>query len=154
MNVDLLVKEIKKLNTDQIKKRAKKVVVEILNEFTHIYKTTDLFEKHQIMPWELLLRLSYAAIASDNKLNKNEYNLFIELTEGLIEPISPKKLTDEIKNSNLEITVDIIDDFVDNLGKKMASLKDSIIEYVVCFIAIDGVIDESELYFVNRLAQE
>ena len=154
MNVDLLVKEIKKLNTDQIKKRAKKVVVEILNEFTHIYKTTDLFEKHQITPWELLLRLSYAAIASDNKLNKNEYNLFIELTEGLIEPISPKKLTDEIKNSNLEITVDIIDDFVDNLGKKMASLKDSIIEYVVCFIAIDGVIDESELYFVNRLAQE
>jgi hypothetical protein len=154
MDIDLLVKEIKKLNTDQIKKRAKKVVVEILNDFTNIYKTTDLFEKHKIMPWELLLRLSYAAIASDNKLNINEYNLFLELTNGLIEPISPKELTEEIKTSNLEITINIIDDFVDTLGKKMAKLKENIIEYAICFIAIDGHIDDNEVYFVRKLAQE
>ena len=153
MNIDLLIKEIKKLNTDQIKKRAKKIVVEILNDFTHIYKTTDLFEKHNIMPWELLLRLSYAAIASDNKLNINEYNLFLELTEGLIEPISPKKLTEEIKESNLEIAINIIDDFVDTLGKKMAQLKENIIEFAICFIAIDGNIDPNEVYFIQKLAQ-
>ena len=122
MNVDLLINETKKLSVSQIKKKAKKIVVDILNDFTQIYKTTDLFEKHNIMPWELLLRLSYAAIASDNVLNINEYNLFLELTDGLIEPISPKELTEEIKTSNLEITIEIVDDFVDVLGKKMASL--------------------------------
>ncbi len=153
MDIDLLISEIKKLNANQIKKRAKDIVVDILNEFTHIYKTTDLFEKHKIMPWELLLRLSYAAIASDNKLNVNEYNLFLELTDGLIEPISPKKLTDEIKASNLETTITIIDDFVDTLGKKMAKLKENIIEYAICFIAIDGNIDKNEEYFVRKLAQ-
>ena len=154
MNVDLLINETKKLNTNQIKKKAKSIVIDILNDFTHIYKTTDLFEKHKIMPWELLLRLSYAAIASDNVLNVNEYNLFLELTDGLIEPISPKELTEEIKTSNLEITVEIVDDFVDTLGKKMAKLKENIIEYAICFILIDGNLDKNELFFIKRLAQE
>ncbi len=154
MNVDLLINETKKLNTNQIKKKAKSIVIDILNDFTHIYKTTDLFEKHKIMPWELLLRLSYAAIASDNVLNVNEYNLFLELTDGLIEPISPKELTEEIKTSNLEITVEIVDDFVDTLGKKMAKLKENIIEYAICFVLIDGNLDKNELFFIRRLAQE
>lgn len=154
MNVDLLINETKKLNTNQIKKKAKSIVIDILNDFTHIYKTTDLFEKHKIMPWELLLRLSYAAIASDNVLNVNEYNLFLELTDGLIEPISPKELTEEIKTSNLEITVEIVDDFVDTLGKKMAKLKENIIEYAICFVLIDGNLDKNELFFIKRLAQE
>ena len=154
MNVDLLINETKKLNTNQIKKKAKSIVIDILNDFTHIYKTTDLFEKHKIMPWELLLRLSYAAIASDNVLNVNEYNLFLELTDGLIEPISPKELTEEIKTSNLEITVEILDDFVDTLGKKMAKLKENIIEYAICFVLIDGNLDKNELFFIKRLAQE
>lgn len=154
MNVDLLINETKKLNTNQIKKKAKSIVIDILNDFTHIYKTTDLFEKHKIMPWELLLRLSYAAIASDNVLNVNEYNLFLELTDGLIEPISPKELTEEIKTSNLEITIEIVDDFVDTLGKKMAKLKENIIEYAICFVLIDGNLDKNELFFIRRLAQE
>jgi len=154
MNVDLIINETKKLSVSQIKKKAKKIVVDILNDFTQIYKTTDLFEKHNIMPWELLLRLSYAAIASDNVLNINEYNLFLELTDGLIEPISPKELTEEIKTSNLEITIEIVDDFVDVLGKKMASLKENIVEYAVCFILIDGKLNNNELYFVKRLAQD
>lgn len=154
MNVDLLINETKKLNTNQIKKKAKSIVIDILNDFTHIYKTTDLFEKHKIMPWELLLRLSYAAIASDNVLNVNEYNLFLELTDGLIEPISPKELTEEIKTSNLEITIEIVDDFVDTLGKKMAKLKENIIEYAICFVLIDGNLDKNELFFIKRLAQE
>ena len=154
MNVDLLINETKKLNTNQIKKKAKNIVIDILNDFTHIYKTTDLFEKHKIMPWELLLRLSYAAIASDNVLNVNEYNLFLELTDGLIEPIYPKELTEEIKTSNLEITVEILDDFVDTLGKKMAKLKENIIEYAICFVLIDGNLDKNELFFIKRLAQE
>ena len=149
-----LVNEIKKLKKDQIKKRAKVVVVDILNEFTHIYKTTDLFEKHNLMPWELLLRLSYASIAGDNKLNVNEYELFVEITEGLIDKPTPKQLADEIKNCELAQTINIIDDFIDKLGKKMAQLKENLVEYVICFTAIDGEIDNNELYLIKRLAQD
>ena len=154
MNVDLLINETKKLSINQIKKKAKNIVIDILKDFTQIYKTTDLFEKHKIMPWELLLRLSYAAIASDNVLNVNEYNLFLELTDGLIEPISPKELTEEIKTSNLEMTVEIIDDFVDSIGKKIPNLKENIVEYAICFVLIDGHLADNELFFVKRLAQD
>ena len=147
------VNEIKKLSKEQIKKRAKLVVVDILNDFTHIYKTTDLFEKHNLMPWELLLRLSYASIAGDNKLNINEYELFIELTTGLIYKVTPKELAEEIKNCNLSETVNIINDFVDNIGKKMPKLKENLVEYCICFIAIDGDIDKNELYYIEQLAQ-
>ena len=96
MDLGKKIDEINLLTKDQIKKRAKANAVEILNEFTNIYKTTDLFEKHNLMPWELLLRLSYAAIAGDNKININEYELFVEMTEGLIDKPTPKKLADEI----------------------------------------------------------
>ncbi|MBP5445687.1 MAG: TerB family tellurite resistance protein [Acholeplasmatales bacterium] len=148
-----LVNEIKKLNKEQIKKRAKIVVVDILNEFTKIYKTTDLFEKHNLMPWELLLRLSYASIAGDNKVNVNEYELFVEITEGLIDKPSPKQLVEEIKNCDLQKTINIVDDFIDTLGKKMAQLKENLVEYAICFAAIDGTIDDGELYLIKKLAQ-
>ena len=154
MNLDDLIYEVKLLNKDQIKKRAKKDVVEILNEFTHIYKTTDLFEKHNIMPWELLLHLSYAAIAGDNKININEYELFLELTEGLIDKPSPKKLAEEIKNCDMPKIIKIVDDFIDKLGKKMANLKEIIVDYALCFTAVDGEIDDNEIKLLKRLAQE
>ena len=152
MDLEKSIKELKSLNKENLIKRAKDNVVEILNEFTKIYKTTDLFEKHNLMPWELLLRLSYASIASDNKLNKNEYELFVEMTNGLIDKPSPKQLADEIKSSDLSSTIGIIDDFIDKLGKKMATLKENIVEYAICFTLIDGILDESELYFLKRLA--
>ena len=154
MDLNKKINEIKVLKKDEIKKRAKIIVVDILNEFTKIYKTTDLFEKHNLMPWELLLRLSYASIAGDNKLNENEYELFVEMTEGLIDKPTPKKLAEEIKNSDLSSTIRIIDDFVDTIGKKMAPLKEKIVEYAICFTAIDGVIDQNELYFLRKLAQD
>lgn len=153
MNLDNLILEIQNLKKEEIVKRARIIVVEIINEFTKIYKTTDLFEKHKLMPWELLLRLSFAAIAGDNKLNKNEYELFCTLTEGLIDTPSPKELADEIRNSDINITITIIDDFVDTLGKKMAKLKEKLVEYAICFVAIDGVIDEQEKQLLNLLAQ-
>ena len=153
MDLKKEIEIIKKQSKDEIIKRAKIVVVEVINEFTQIYKTTDLFEKHKLMPWELLLRLSYASIAGDNKLNKNEYELFCALTEGLIDRPSPKELAYEIKNSDIELTIAIIDDFVDTLGKKMAKLKDKLIEYCLCFVAIDGEIDNNELKFITLLDQ-
>jgi len=153
MDLDSLVLEIQNQNKEDIIKRAKVIVVEIINEFTKIYKTTDLFEKHKLMPWELLLRLSFAAIAGDNKLNKNEYELFCILTEGLIDRPSPKELADEIRNSDINITISIIDDFVDTLGKKMAKLKEKLVEYAICFVAIDGVIDDQEKQLLRLLAQ-
>ena len=152
MDLEKSIKELKSLNKENLIKRAKDNVVEILNEFTKIYKTTDLFEKHNLMPWELLLRLSYASIASDNKLNKNEYELFVEMTNGLIDKPSPKQLADEIKSSDLSSTIGIIDDFIDKLGKKMATLKENIVEYAICFTLIDGILDDNELYFLKRLA--
>ena len=152
MDLGKKIDEINLLTKDQIKKRAKANVVEILNEFTNIYKTTDLFEKHNLMPWELLLRLSYAAIAGDNKININEYELFVEMTEGLIDKPTPKKLADEIRNCDLTSTITIVDDFVDTLGKKMASLKEKIVDYAICFTAIDGIIDTTEIMFLKRLA--
>ena len=152
MDLEKSIKELKSLNKENLIKRAKDNVVEILNEFTKIYKTTDLFEKHNLMPWELLLRLSYASIASDNKLNKNEYELFVEMTNGLIDKPSPKQLADEIKNSDISTTIGIIDDFIDKLGKKMATLKENIVEYAICFTLIDGILDDNELYFLKRLA--
>ena len=152
MDLEKSIKELKSLNKENLIKRAKDNVVEILNEFTKIYKTTDLFEKHNLMPWELLLRLSYASIASDNKLNKNEYELFVEMTNGLIDKPSPKQLADEIKNSDISTTIGIIDDFIDRLGKKMATLKENIVEYAICFTLIDGILDDNELYFLKRLA--
>ena len=152
MDLEKSIKELKSLNKEKLIKRAKDNVVEILNEFTKIYKTTDLFEKHNLMPWELLLRLSYASIASDNKLNKNEYELFVEMTNGLIDKPSPKQLADEIKSSDLSSTIGIIDDFIDKLGKKMATLKENIVEYAICFTLIDGILDDNELYFLKRLA--
>ena len=106
------------------------------------------------MPWELLLRLSYASIASDNKLNVSEYELFCELTEGLIDKPTPKQLAEEIKNCDIQETIAIIDDFIDNLGRKRADLKQKLIEYSICFAAIDGVIVNSELFFIKRLAQD
>ena len=152
MDLQKKIDEIKTLDKDNIIKRAKVNVVDILNEFTKIYKTTDLFEKHNLMPWELLLRLSYASIASDNKINKNEYELFLEMTNGLIDKPSPKQLADEIKNSDLSSTIGILDDFIDKLGKKMATLKENIVEYAICFTLIDGVLDDNELNFLKRLA--
>jgi len=149
-----LVDEIKELKIEDVKQRAKIVTVDLIKEFTRIYKTTDLFEKHNIMPWELLLRLSYASIASDNKLNVSEYNLFCELTEGLIDKPSPKQLAEEIKNCDIQETIAIIDDFIDNLGRKRADLKQKLIEYSICFAAIDGAIVNSELFFIKRLAQD
>ena len=53
MDLEKSIKELKSLNKEKLIKRAKDNVVEILNEFTKIYKTTDLFEKHNLMPWEL-----------------------------------------------------------------------------------------------------
>ena len=152
MDLQKKIDEIKTLDKENIIKRAKVNVVDILNEFTKIYKTTDLFEKHNLMPWELLLRLSYASIASDNKINKNEYELFLEMTNGLIDKPSPKQLADEIKNSDLSSTIGILDDFIDKLGKKMATLKENIVEYAICFTLIDGVLDDNELNFLKRLA--
>ena len=154
MILDELVYEVKLLNKEQIKKRAKKDVIEILNEFKHIYKTTDLFEKHNLMPWELLVFLSYAAIAGDNRINKNEYELFLELTDGLIDKPTPKQLTDEIKNTDINRTIGIVDDFIDKIGKKMAKLKEILVDYALCFTAIDGEIDDNEMRFLKRLAQE
>lgn len=154
MILDELVYEVKLLNKDQIKNRAKKDVIEILNEFKYIYKTTDLFEKHSIMPWELLVYLSYAAIAGDNRINANEYDLFLELTDGLIDKPTPKQLALEIKNTDIAKTIGIVDDFIDKLGKKMAKLKEILVDYALCFTAIDGEIDDNELRFLKRLAQE
>ena len=154
MDYNKLVDEIKSLKIEDVRERAKIVAVDIIKEFTRIYKTTDLFEKHNLMPWELLLRLSYASIASDNKLNVSEYNLFCELTDGLIDKPTPKQLAEEIKNCEIQETIEIIDDFIDNLGKKRADLKQKLIEYSICFAAIDGVIDPSELFFIRRLAQD
>lgn len=153
MDLGKRIDEINMMSKDQIKKIAKADVVDILREFTTIYKTTDLFEKHNLMPWELLLRLSYAAIAGDNKINIHEYDLFVELTNGLIDKPTPKKLTEEIKNCDLPSTINILDDFIDTLGKKMAPLKDKIVEYAICFTAIDGIIDTSELFFLRKLAE-
>ncbi|MCR5462489.1 MAG: hypothetical protein K6E87_05425 [bacterium] len=154
MILDELVYEIKLLNKEQIKKRAKKDVIEILNEFKYIHKTTDLFEKHNIMPWELIVYLSYAAIAGDNRINKCEYDLFIELTDGLIDRPTPKQLAEEIKNTDINKTISIIDDFIDKIGKKMAKLKEILVDYALCFTAIDGQIDNNELLLLKRLAQE
>ena len=154
MILDELLYEIKLLNKDQIKTRAKKDVIEILGEFKYIYKTTDLFEKHHLMPWELLVHLSYAAIAGDNRINVNEYELFLELTDGLIDKPSPKKLAEEIKNTDINKTIGIVDDFIDKVGKKMAKLKEILVDYALCFTAIDGEIDDNELRLLKRLAQE
>lgn len=153
MDLEKLIAEIKKESKEEITKKAKITVVEIVNEFTNIYKTTDLFEKHKLMPWELLLRLSFASIAGDNKLNRNEYELFCELTEGLIDRPTPKQLAEQIKDSDIKSTIHIIDDFVDVLGKKMAKLKEKLVLYALCFVAIDGVIDDSELQLIRLLAQ-
>ena len=154
MILDELVYEVKLLNREQIKKRAKKDLIEILNEFKYIYKTTDLFEKHNLMPWELLVYLSYAAIAGDNRINKNEYDLFTELTDGLIDKPTPKQLAEEIKNTDINRTIGIVDDFIDKIGKKMAKLKEILVDYAVCFTAIDGEIDDNEFRLLKRLAQE
>ena len=106
------------------------------------------------MPWELLVYLSYAAIAGDNKINANEYDLFLELTDGLIDKPTPKQLALEIKNTDISRTIGIVDDFIDKLGKKMAKLKEILVDYALCFTAIDGNIDDNELRFLKRLAQE
>ena len=55
-----------------------------------------------------------------------------------VEDKGQRELAYEIKNSDIELTIAIIDDFVDTLGKKMAKLKDKLIEYCLCFVAIDG----------------